>query len=69
MLGYTKKSEREKAKEAAELRMRHHHYHCELNPDGFARLKHENFVRETNEQTLQEKRALEARANDASRES
>lgn len=60
MLGYAKKSEREKAKEEEEARMRHHHHHhCELNPEGFARLKHENFVREAREQTLKEKRDLE----------
>jgi hypothetical protein len=26
--------------------MRHHHYHCKLNPKGFARIKSENFARE-----------------------
>lgn len=26
--------------------MRHHHYHCKRNPDGFMRLKVENIERE-----------------------
>ncbi len=38
--------------------MRHYFYHCERNPEGFARLKVENFEREAKEQTLKEAEAL-----------
>jgi hypothetical protein len=37
-----------------ERRIRHHHYHCERNPDGFRRLVVENIERETREQTHRE---------------
>ncbi len=54
MLGYVKKSKADKQKDAEELRMRHHHYHCERNPEGFMRLKAENFEREAQERTRKE---------------
>jgi len=54
MLGYVGRSEREKQKDAEELRMRHHHDHCERNPEGFMRLKVENFERDAREQTHRE---------------
>lgn len=54
MTGHFPKSVREKKKEAEELEMCHHHYHCKLNPEGFARLKIENFERETREDTRKE---------------
>lgn len=57
LLGYVKRSDREQQKEAEELRMRHHHYHCERNPDAFLRLKIENFAREAREQTHREAKA------------
>jgi len=41
--GKLKKSPRELEKEKEELLMRHHHYHCERNPEGFLKLKIENF--------------------------
>jgi hypothetical protein len=50
------KSEKEKAKK--ELRMRHYFHHCERNPEGFARLKSENFEREARERILKEAEAL-----------
>lgn len=43
MTGRAKKSKKDIAKDEEDLRMKHHHYHCELNPDGFLRLKIENF--------------------------
>ena len=43
LTGRWPKSKAEVQKEAEEARMRHHHYHCERNPDGFERLKLENF--------------------------
>ena len=50
------KSEKEKAEK--ELKMRHYFYHCERNPEGFTRLKIENFEREAKERTLKEVEAL-----------
>lgn len=41
--GRIKKSETDIAEENKEIAMRHHQYHCELNPEGFLRLKNENF--------------------------
>lgn len=54
MTGRWKKSAKEIAKDAQDLRMRHHHYHCEQNPEGFLRLKHENFQKESKEQIKKE---------------
>jgi len=58
LLGKWPKSEREKEKEALDQRMRHHHYHCERNPEGFARLKVENFRREASERSRAEAQKL-----------
>ncbi len=43
MTGRDDKSEKNKAKEKKEQKMRHHDYHCDLNPEGFQKLKMENF--------------------------
>ena len=53
-LGYVKRSDGEIQKDAEELRMRHHHHHCERNPEGFWRLKMENFEREARDETRRE---------------
>lgn len=45
MKGIIKKLKSELAKEEEIRRMKHHHYHCERNPEGFLRLKLENFKR------------------------
>jgi len=58
MLGYVGRSKCEKQKDAEELRMRHHHYHCERNPEGFMRLKAENLECEAREQTYREAEEL-----------
>jgi len=50
------KTEKEKAEK--ELKMNHYFYHCERNPEGFMRLKVENFEREAKERTLKEVEAL-----------
>jgi hypothetical protein len=50
------KSEKEKAEK--ELKMGHYFYHCERNPEGFARLKVENFEREAKERIRKEAEAL-----------
>lgn len=49
LAGYIKPSEREKRDAEKELKMKHYFYHCEKNPDGFMRLKIENFDSETKE--------------------
>lgn len=43
MMGRKKKSDRELEREKDASLKEHHHYHCKLNPDGFSRLKVENF--------------------------
>ena len=48
------KSRRELEREEVDYRMRHHHYHCERNPDGFLRLKLENFERDERTSIRQE---------------
>ncbi len=54
MTGKWKKSRRELEREEEDCRMRHHHYHCERNPDGFLRLKMENFERDERASIRQE---------------
>jgi len=39
-----------KEKKEKEFKMRHYYYHCERNPEGFLRLKVENFKKEENEE-------------------
>jgi hypothetical protein len=45
-LGMWPKTAADEAKAREELAMKHHHSHCERNPEGFNRLKAENFERE-----------------------
>lgn len=56
------KSEKEKAER--ELKMSHYFYHCERNPEGFARLKTENFERDAKERILNEVEALRNKAGE-----
>jgi hypothetical protein len=51
-------SELEKEKFEKDMKMRHYFYHCERNPEGFARLKVENFEREAKERILKEAEVL-----------
>jgi len=60
MTGKWKKSAAEIAKEKEELRIRHHHYHCEQNPEGFMRLKLENFRREQEKKIRDEAKCIKA---------
>lgn len=50
--GRKKKSEKDIAKEKEQLAKDHHHYHCQLNPEGFMRLKSENFKKQRKEKEL-----------------
>jgi predicted RNA-binding protein with RPS1 domain len=58
LTGKWPKSKAEVQKEAEETRMRHHHYHSERNPEGFERLKLENFERWTREEVRAEAQSL-----------
>lgn len=53
-LGWVKPSRRQKEKEEEERRKNHYFYHCERNPEGFNRLKIENFRRDAIERTRKE---------------
>lgn len=48
----------EAAKAEKQRKMDHYFYHCERNPDGFARLKVENFEKESAERIRKEAEAL-----------
>lgn len=58
MTGRKEKSDAKIAKEKEELRMRHHHYHCEKNPEGFIRLRNENFKADAKERIKNEFESL-----------
>lgn len=66
LTGHLPKSARQRATEAEDLKMRHHHYHCERNPEAFERLKAENFRREEIERTHAEALSLKKKARNAS---
>lgn len=57
--GRRKKTQKELDAEEKERKMRHYFYHCERNPDGFLRLKIENFEKEAREQTKVEAASLD----------
>jgi len=54
MTGKRKPTLAETKKEAEEAEMRHHHYHCKVNPEAFQRLKLENFDRWAHQSILSE---------------
>jgi hypothetical protein len=54
LLGKWRKSPREIEKEEETRQMKHHHYHCKQNPEGFMRLKIENFDRQSRMRIQQE---------------
>lgn len=58
MKGILKKSRAEKALDEEQQRMRHHHYHCERNPEGFQRLKLDNFDRMARKEVKKESERL-----------
>jgi len=57
--GWIKPSERQKRAAEKRQKMEHYFYHCERNPEGFMRLKIENFERETMEENIAESRAIQ----------
>ena len=60
LLGKWPGSEQERKRKQNELAMEHHHDHCTRNPQGFMRLKLENFRREEAERTQKEFEELKA---------
>jgi len=58
LLGKVKKSPKTLEQEREESMMQHHHYHCKLNPEGFSRLRAENFERQMREEIKKEANAL-----------
>ena len=61
IMGWRKKSKYQLEKEAEETRIRHHHYWCERNPDGFGRLKLEAMNHEIRGRILKEAEELRRR--------
>lgn len=62
LTGKWKKSPREIKKDEEERAMLHHHYHCVRNPEGFLRLKLENFERWEREHIQGEAAALQPKS-------
>ena len=58
LLGVTGPSAKEQREQDRQRLMEHYYYHCERNPEGFERLKTENFDREARAQTTAEAEAL-----------
>ncbi|PYL74516.1 MAG: hypothetical protein DMF26_10705 [Verrucomicrobia bacterium] len=56
---WIKPSERQKRVAEKRQKMEHYFYHCERNPEGFMRLKVENFERETMEENIAESHAIQ----------
>jgi hypothetical protein len=68
LAGRWKKSRREIEQQDRERRMRHYFYHCEKNPEAFARLKIENFDREARDDIQREAQALKVGSRDGTPE-
>jgi hypothetical protein len=60
LAGYLKPSAIEKKRAEEQLKKDHYHYHCEKNPEGFMKLKIENFDREAKERTNAEMKELQS---------
>jgi hypothetical protein len=63
LLGKSKKTQKEKDREEKETKMQHYYYHCEQNPEGFLRLKQENFERMAKELIQKEATELKLKTN------
>jgi hypothetical protein len=57
--GHKKPSRSEEKKAEKQRKMAHYFYHCERNPDGFARLKIENFEKDRRERIRKEAEDLQ----------
>ena len=58
--GYKKPSLAEKEKSEKERKKDHYYYHCEQNPEGFERLKGENFDEDSQKQILAEQERIKS---------
>ena len=66
MLGYVPQSKREKQLAEVDMRIRHHHYHCEQNPEGFLRLRCENIANDARKELRREWEELTVRKKTSS---
>ena len=51
---FPKTNKRETPEEEKKHKMEHYYYHCERNPEGFAKLRAENFANDLREETVKE---------------
>ena len=58
LTGKWPKSKRKKEKEQEELLKNHYYYHCQMNPEGFQKLKNENFENMSKEDIKKEAESL-----------
>ena len=60
---WVKNNVKETSEQEKQRKMKHYYYHCELNPEGFNRLRTENFKKETQGQVAKEYAELKNKAN------
>jgi hypothetical protein len=61
--GKKKPSEKDKKKQKKQMQMEHYYYHCTLNPEGFRRLKQENYEKEAQSKVLSEVKELKGKSS------
>lgn len=61
LTGKLKLSAKESERDEKKRKMKHYYYHCERNPDGFNRLKLENFEKDLKEDIQKESEALKSK--------
>jgi hypothetical protein len=61
LYGFSRPSAKEEREAERTRKMEHYFYHCELNPEGFGRLKTENFERDARKRTQAEAAQLAGR--------
>lgn len=57
-MSWWKPTKREQEDDEMDRKSKHYYYHCELNPEGFNRLRNENFEREAIQRTQEESEQL-----------
>lgn len=62
LAGYVKPSAKENKQAEEQLKKNHYYYHCEKNPEGFLKLKIDNFDREAKERMNTEIKELRSRS-------
>jgi tRNA A37 N6-isopentenylltransferase MiaA len=58
LTGKWKKSKREKAQEDEERLKNYYYYHCQMNPEGFKKLLHENLEKMSKDEITKEAESL-----------